>query len=216
MPGATRARGRRRMGLAPAPTIAATGPDASAPSAGERGLGPAWRRDVTTRPSPSDVRPDRSTLLAFAGVVVLGGGNAIAVKQSVRELAPFWSAGLRFAVAALLLLAIVVVARRPFPGGRSLAGGLLYGIVAFAASFAFVYPALREVSAGTAIVFLALVPLMTFGLAVIHGQERFQVQGLLGALIALGGVAVRINDPACVAKTFPGYFASLARISEYA
>jgi len=36
------------------------------------------------------------------------------------------------------------------------------------------------------------------------------------ALAALGGVAVRINDPACVAKTFPDYFASLAQISEHA
>ncbi len=36
------------------------------------------------------------------------------------------------------------------------------------------------------------------------------------ALAALGGVPVRINDPACVAKTFPDYFASLARISETA
>ena len=35
------------------------------------------------------------------------------------------------------------------------------------------------------------------------------------ALAALGGVPVRINDPACVAKTFPDYFAALARISEY-
>jgi len=36
------------------------------------------------------------------------------------------------------------------------------------------------------------------------------------ALAALGGVPVRINDPSCVAKTFPDFFASLARISEYA
>ncbi|MGH8735888.1 MAG: 3-phosphoshikimate 1-carboxyvinyltransferase [Burkholderiales bacterium] len=36
------------------------------------------------------------------------------------------------------------------------------------------------------------------------------------ALAALGGVPVRINDPSCVAKTFPDYFASLARISECA
>ena len=33
------------------------------------------------------------------------------------------------------------------------------------------------------------------------------------ALAALGGVAVRINDPGCVAKTFPEYFDVLARIS---
>jgi 3-phosphoshikimate 1-carboxyvinyltransferase len=30
------------------------------------------------------------------------------------------------------------------------------------------------------------------------------------SLVALGGVAVRINDPACVAKTFPDYFQAFA------
>ena len=34
------------------------------------------------------------------------------------------------------------------------------------------------------------------------------------ALVALGGVQVRINDPGCVAKTFPDYFSVLAGISE--
>jgi 3-phosphoshikimate 1-carboxyvinyltransferase len=33
------------------------------------------------------------------------------------------------------------------------------------------------------------------------------------SLAALGGVAVRINDPQCVSKTFPGYFDALAAIS---
>jgi 3-phosphoshikimate 1-carboxyvinyltransferase len=33
------------------------------------------------------------------------------------------------------------------------------------------------------------------------------------SLAALGGVAVRINDPGCVAKTFPDYFAVLAGLS---
>ncbi len=35
------------------------------------------------------------------------------------------------------------------------------------------------------------------------------------SLVALGGVAVRINNPACVAKTFPEYFEALASISEH-
>jgi len=34
------------------------------------------------------------------------------------------------------------------------------------------------------------------------------------SLAALGGATVRINDPGCVAKTFPGYFDALAAISE--
>ena len=35
------------------------------------------------------------------------------------------------------------------------------------------------------------------------------------SLVALGGVPVRINDPRCVAKTFPDYFSVLAGISEH-
>jgi len=34
------------------------------------------------------------------------------------------------------------------------------------------------------------------------------------SLVALGGVPVRINDPACVNKTFPEYFQELARIAK--
>ena len=33
------------------------------------------------------------------------------------------------------------------------------------------------------------------------------------SLAALGGVPVRINDPGCVAKTFPGYFSAFASIA---
>jgi len=32
------------------------------------------------------------------------------------------------------------------------------------------------------------------------------------SLVAVGGVPVRIQDPGCVAKTFPGYFRELAAI----
>jgi drug/metabolite transporter (DMT)-like permease len=147
-----------------------------------------------TAPTPSPAAPDRLTLAAFVGVVAFGGLNAIAVKQSVLELDPFWSAGLRFLVAGVLLAGLVAVMRRAFPRGRSFSGAMIYGLVSFSGSFGFAYPALREVPAGTAILFLALVPLITFGLAVLHGQERFRLQGLLGALIAAAGVAVVVAD----------------------
>ena len=35
------------------------------------------------------------------------------------------------------------------------------------------------------------------------------------SLAALGGAGVRINDPGCVAKTFPEYFDVLARLSAH-
>ena len=54
--------------------------------------------------SATQGRPDGVTLVAFLAVAVFGGLNAIAVKASVRELEPFWSAGSRFVAAALILI----------------------------------------------------------------------------------------------------------------
>jgi drug/metabolite transporter (DMT)-like permease len=140
------------------------------------------------------MRPERLTLAAFLGVAVIGGGNAIALKQTVAELAPLWSVGLRFIAAGLALLAFVLVTARAFPRGRSLAGAIAYGAIGFGGSFGLITPALREVPAGTVIVLLAVVPLLTFGLAILQRQERFRLQGLLGALIALAGVAIVFAD----------------------
>lgn len=109
---------------------------------------------MTATPAAIPAAPDRLTLAAFLGVVVFGGVNAIAVKLSVEELAPLWSAGLRLIAAGLLLVGIVMLTRRSFPRGRSLSGAALYGTLAFAGSFAFIYPAVREVPAGTAVVLI--------------------------------------------------------------
>lgn len=79
------------------------------------------------------------TITAFAGLVLMVGINLAAVKVTVEELAPMWSAGLRFAAAALILGAVVLVGRHPLPRGRALVGSLLFGFLSFAAFFAFVY-----------------------------------------------------------------------------
>ena len=78
---------------------------------------------------------ERVALAAFVTYAVLAGGNAVGVRFSNRELAPLWGAGLRFALAAALLVAVMVVLRLAFPWGRALIGSLLYGLFNFAGSF---------------------------------------------------------------------------------
>jgi len=138
--------------------------------------------------------PDRATLLAFLGVVVFGGVNAIAVKQMVLELPPLWSAAIRFVAAGLILAAIAVATRRSFPRRASLLGALAYGTFGFAASYGLLYTSLRDVPSGTAMVLIAMTPLFTFGLAIAHRQERFQLQGLIGALMAATGIGIVFAD----------------------
>jgi drug/metabolite transporter (DMT)-like permease len=144
--------------------------------------------------SPSAARPDRVTLIAFAGVVLFGGLNAVAVRQTVLEIAPEWGAAIRFLAAGAIFVALAAVGRRPFPRGRSFVGAMAYGAVGFAASFGLIYPALRTVQAGTGSVVLALAPLATYGLAVAQRQERFRVEALVGALVALAGIAIVFVD----------------------
>jgi drug/metabolite transporter (DMT)-like permease len=145
---------------------------------------------VTARSGP----PDRSTLLAFLGVALFGGLNTLAVKVTVAELAPLWGAGTRFVAAGAIFAILTVGTHRHFPTGRSLAGAMLYGAVGYAAAFGLLYPALREIPAGTAGVVLALAPLTTLVLAVLQRQERLRPVSLVGGLIAVGGVAIVFVD----------------------
>ncbi len=137
--------------------------------------------------------PDRTTLAAFVLAVTLAGGNAVAIRYiscEGCELDPFWGAATRFLLASLILAVITIVIRAPTPRGRALLGAMLYGGLQFGAGFGLVYWGLVRAPAGLGQVLLASVPLLTFGLAVAHRQERFRWEGLIGAALAIGGIAV--------------------------
>jgi drug/metabolite transporter (DMT)-like permease len=138
--------------------------------------------------------PDRTTLAAFAGLVLLVGTNPVAIRFSNRELEPFWGAGVRFAAAAVLFGAIVAFRRRAIPRGRALAGAALYGALGIGAFFAFAYWGLVRVNAGLGGVIFATVPLLTFFFAVVQGLERFHWRALAGALVVVAGIAVVFGD----------------------
>jgi drug/metabolite transporter (DMT)-like permease len=134
-------------------------------------------------------------LAAFLVGSVLAGGNGVGVRFSNRELEPLWGAGLRFSLAAIVLLAIMAVLRLRFPRGRALTGALLYGLLNFAGAFALAYYALLHVHAGFGQILLALVPLLTLLLAVLQRQERLRLPAVAGTLLALAGVALMSRAP---------------------
>jgi drug/metabolite transporter (DMT)-like permease len=135
-------------------------------------------------------RADRATRIAFVAAVLVGGVNAIGIREAVLELPPLWAMAARFLAAGFILALITVVTRRSFPRGRSLRGALLYGAIGFAASFGPISIGLLHVRGGTGSVIIAVTPLLTFGLAILQGQERFRLQGLVGALVALVGIGI--------------------------
>src|SRR5690606_9832577 len=115
-----------------------------------------------------------TTLTLFTGAVVIGGANFVAVRISNRELDPFWGAGLRFTLAALLFLGICLAQRLPWPRGRELGLLAVYGLLTFSLTYAFMYWALVTVSASVGAVVLAAVPLVTVLLAAAQGLDRLR------------------------------------------
>lgn len=140
------------------------------------------------------VRSNTLVILAYILMVVLVGANAVAVRFTVAELPPFWGAGLRFAAAALVFWLAVAVRRSALPRGRALTGALLYGLLNFGLSYAFIYWGIRSLTAGLTQVILALVPLLTFFAAYIHRLEPFRWRGLFGALLAVAGIGWAFLD----------------------
>ena len=136
----------------------------------------------------------RPVLIAFVAFVALAGSNAAAVKAVLGEMPPFWSAGLRFVIAGALLLALMVMQRRPAPRGDQLLGTVLFGLFGFALAYFFLYQAIGDAGSGTTMTVLAIVPLLTVLLSVVHGIERPRRLGVVGALIAAAGIVIVAAD----------------------
>lgn len=133
-------------------------------------------------------------LLAFAGMVLIAGANAVAVRFTIRELAPFWSAALRFIAAATVFFVIMTILKVPFSKGKGLAGDVVYGLLSFGMSYALFYWGVQEVPAGVAQVIFAFSPLFTVFLAALHGLEGITSRRVIGALLAAGGFMVVSGD----------------------
>ena len=133
---------------------------------------------------------ERVVAAAFVVEALLAGGNAVAIRFSNRELAPLWGAGLRFALAAALMVAALAALRLPLPRGRALVGAVLFGLFQFAGAFGLFYWALVRLQAGLGQTLLALVPLATLLLAVAQRQERLRGAAVVGTLLGLLGVGL--------------------------
>src|SRR5215216_1679537 len=141
-------------------------------------------------------RPGEGVLIAaFAAIAVLVGGNAVGIRFSNRELDPLWGAGLRFALAAALLVAAMAVLKLELPRGRALTGALLFGLLDVGGAFALGYYALIELHAGFGSILLAVVPLATLLLAALEGQERLRIVAVAGTVVAVLGVALMSRAP---------------------
>jgi len=150
---------------------------------------------------------DRQTLAAFAAFVVIGGAASIGVLITFRELAPFWSATLRFILAALLFWVILFSRGIPLPRGHALIGAVLFGILGVGGAFTFFYYGLTQTPASLVQTIFAVVPLLTLLFAAAHKLEPVTKSGVAGGLLAVLGIAIAVSG-----QLFSGAALSLPHI----
>lgn len=137
--------------------------------------------------------PERSILIPFLLFVLVGGGASVAIRMTYAELAPFWAATSRFALAALVFWALVFFRKIPLPKGRALLGAVLFGALTVGLAFTLIGWGLVATPASRYQILMATVPLLTIFLSSLHGVEAISRRGLFGSLLAVGGIAFTVG-----------------------
>jgi drug/metabolite transporter (DMT)-like permease len=158
--------------------------------------GPESQRDTDRRSPAAGVHANLKSAPVFALVILLVAADSVAERFLNQQLPPYWLAGTRFASAGLLYAALVAVLHLRWPRGRDLVAAVLFGLLQFALGYALLYYALQTLPASLASMVLASVPLFTLLLASAGGQERIRLRSVLGALIALAGIALLVGTHA--------------------
>ena len=134
----------------------------------------------------------RLPLLVWLSLCAIWGSTWLGIKLGLRDLPPITFAGIRFALAALLLGAIVLIRRIRQPLTARDWRLLAYtGFLTITVNYALVFWGEQYISSGLAALLSATVPL--FGLPLAHwylASEPISWAKIAGILLGLVGVAI--------------------------
>jgi drug/metabolite transporter (DMT)-like permease len=130
--------------------------------------------------------------VAWLTLCVVWSSTWLAIKVGLRDLPPISFVAIRFLIAIAVLIAVSAGRTRLLPMRRSDYWTLAFtGILMFAVNYTLLFWGELYVSSGLAAVLQATIPI--FGMAFAHWmlpEEPMRLQKMIGALVALGGVAL--------------------------
>lgn len=100
--------------------------------------------------------------LAYAAIFLFWGASFLAIREIVQVAPPFLSAGFRFIVSGLILIAAAGVQRAPMPSLRELQSVTWLGLIFFALDYSCVFWAEQRVASGYAAIVSATIPVWVF------------------------------------------------------
>src|SRR5437016_3130017 len=125
---------------------------------------------------------------ALASVYVIWGSTYLAIAIAVQTLPPLFSAGLRFLVAGLVLLAFVAARRGVRVERAQLVGASIVGLLLLVGGNGFVVLAERTVPSGLTALIIASVPLWIVIFRRVAG-DRIHLSTFIGVAVGFAGVA---------------------------
>ena len=134
----------------------------------------------------------RAAVLAWLFLSLVWGSTWLFIKLGLEDLPPFTFAGLRFTIALVPLILILLWRRLSLPR-RRVEWGLvaLTGVLLFTIDYGLIFWGERHLTSGMTAVLFCTVPL--FGLFFAHlmlPAERLRLSKVLGVLLGIAGVAV--------------------------
>jgi drug/metabolite transporter (DMT)-like permease len=134
-------------------------------------------------------------LLVWIILCGIWGSTWLFIKLGLEDLPPLTFAGIRFVIAALVLMAVALARRLPMPDGKSLRLLALTGFLSFTMNYGLLFWGEQHISSGLAALLQATIPL--FGLVLAHvyiPAERVTPSKTAGVLMGLAGVALIVSE----------------------
>jgi drug/metabolite transporter (DMT)-like permease len=131
---------------------------------------------------------------------LIWGSTWLFIKLGLQDLPPFTFAGLRFVVAAVVLLCVIAVRRVPLPrASRDWVFIALTGLMSFTVNYGLLFWGEQRTSSGLAAILQTIIP--AFGLVIAHyylPDERITLWKVCGIAMGIAGVALIFSDQASV------------------
>ena len=139
---------------------------------------------------------DAGKIALFGMLCLIWGSTWLVIKVGYGGLGPFNVAALRFAIAALVLTAIVPIVGARWPRGRSEWTLIVcVGVLLYPGDYALIYWSEQYIDSGLTAILFGTFPLLTMTAAHFYVPgERLTPRKFAGGVIALAGVAVLFGD----------------------
>jgi drug/metabolite transporter (DMT)-like permease len=135
-------------------------------------------------------------LIVWFILCLIWGSTWLFIKLGLEDLPPFTFAGIRFVIAAIILLIIIAIRHRPLP--RDWRDWVLIagtGILAFTINYGLLFWGEQRTSSGLAAILQTIIPVFGLVLAHLHlPEERITWPKFFGVVLGIAGVALIFSN----------------------